>query len=260
MGANPDTVILGQTYKRIEEYNDSSGWGNWQLVERFYVRSDNMEKGYVMLLDSMQEYLAIDNSAQAGDTVQTVLIMGSWGPDPAYGISSVAVDSVFTLSNNGVTVTRQIVHPLWYPPMNSQLGEHIFWQAGIGGSYGPILYANAGDGFNEVNCLRVQGTYVYNDSPGGLPGIPCDCSLSPLGVEDRLALSYSVVSPNPSVGLFTLSGRKVPSSVSVYTYTGQLVWQGSGSNIDLTSQQPGIYTAVVISGCSSQAIRLMVVR
>ncbi len=215
-----------------------------------------------MLLDSMQEYLAIDVNATTGDTVAGVLVGFSTGSDPYYEIKSVIVDSVLVIENNGINVTRQFVHAIGWSPLAPYIEYYMFWQAGIGNSIGPLLQLGMVYGNTLPRCLRVQDNYIYSDQSGdpGLPGIPCDCSLSPLGVEDRPALSHSVASPNPSIGLFTLSGSKAPSSVSVYTYTGQLVWKGSGTNIDLTSQQPGVYSAVVASGQSSQAIRLMVVR
>ncbi len=112
MGPDPDTLIGGQTYKRIEEYNINGFSGDTELVQRFYVRSDSLGKGYVMLLDSVQEYLAVDVGANAGDTLHNVLTAIFWGSSPNFELKSVVVDSVVVLENNGVSVTRQFVHAL----------------------------------------------------------------------------------------------------------------------------------------------------
>ncbi|MBK6370933.1 MAG: hypothetical protein IPF64_14210 [Flavobacteriales bacterium] len=112
MESDPDTIILGQTYKRIDEYHRHSQFENEERVSRDYVRSTPDGKGYVMLLDSMQEYLAADVNAAAGDTVRDVLIKVGFGaePFPSYFLWDVVVDSIISLENNGVSVVRQFIH------------------------------------------------------------------------------------------------------------------------------------------------------
>lgn len=260
MGPQPDTLILGQTYKRIDEFNDALGFDTWQFVKHFYVRSDPNGKGYVMLLDSMQEYLVADVSAQAGDTVHDVLTLDTWGFDQNYSTCYVVVDSVRTFTNNGVTVARQFVHAQGWAA-NYPTSYRIFWQAGIGGSFGPILILSVVNNFMGLKCLRVQDTYVYTgqfDYPG-LPGIPCDCPLeSPLGLVEHPPAGAVRASPNPSSGLFDLHTRM--RSATVYDATGKRLFETSSSRIDLSAYSPGIYHALVHTAGGVRSVRLMVQR
>ncbi|MBZ0207155.1 MAG: T9SS type A sorting domain-containing protein [Flavobacteriales bacterium] len=256
MGADPDTVILGQTYKRIE-INASYNGQPPELVKYYYVRSDDTGKGYVLLLDSMQEYLAVDVGANAGDTVNDVLTIGTWGVDPYFEIQDIIVDSVRTYENNGVTVTRQFIHAENYPILDPGAAYFVFWQAGAGNSVGPVLQYTFADGFNQVICVRVQDTYVYSIQ-SGLPGVPCDCALSSVGVEEMPKVKSALISPNPSTGIFALSSPT--ESTTVYSPTGQELFQTTGSQIDLSAYPPGLYHAVVRTAQGVGHVRLMVLR
>jgi uncharacterized delta-60 repeat protein len=68
------------------------------------------------------------------------------------------------------------------------------------------------------------------------------------------------ISPNPSTGIFTLNNASTTNLITVYTSTGQQVWQGTGNTIDLTAQPPGVYTVVVATERGRQATRLVLVR
>lgn len=260
MGAEPDTAALGKIYKRIDEYNDAQGVDSWQFVRRYYVRSDSIGKGYVMLLDSMQEYLAADVSAVAGDTVDNVLTADSWGYGQTYWLKSVIVDSVVSYSNNGVTVTRQFVHAAQWEPSYPTSYE-IFWQAGMGNSYGPLLLLDVVGAFQVLDCLRQQDTYVcsMNFAYPGLPGIPCDCPLeSPLGVQDRTVVGQLWASPNPSTGLFLLNAGA--RSVIVFDALGSRLLTTNTPRIDLSDRPPGMYHALVRSDAGVGHLRLLVQR
>ena len=262
LGPDPDTVIAGQTYKRILEYIMNGSFDHSELVQRFYVRSDTTGKGYVMLLDSMQEYLAVDVAANAGDTIPNVLTSYTWGPDPDYEIRTVVVDSVLLLENNGITVNRLFIHAIGWEPLVPYVGYYMFWQSGIGGSTGPLLQLEMIYGNTNPDCLRLHDTYVYSEQSGnpGLPGIPCDCSLLPVGIEELHSAMTAFITPNPSTGQFILVLAQKAKSIAVYSATGQQIWQGSGNTIDLTTQPPGVYTAVVATERGRQAVRLVVVR
>ncbi|HQY79362.1 MAG TPA: T9SS type A sorting domain-containing protein [Flavobacteriales bacterium] len=262
LGPDPDTVIAGQTYKRILEYTMNGSFDNSELVQRFYVRSDTSGKGYVMLLDSMQEYLAVDVAANAGDTIPNVLTSYTWGPDPDYEIRTVVVDSILLLENNGITVNRLFIHAIGWEPLVPYIGYYMFWQSGIGGSTGPLLQLEIIYGNTDPDCLRLHDTYVYSEQSGnpGLPGIPCDCSLLPVGIEELHSAMTAFITPNPSTGQFILVLAQKAKSIAVYSATGQQIWQGSGNTIDLTTQPPGVYTAVVATERGRQAVRLVVVR
>lgn len=260
MGVDPDTVILGQTYQRIGEYDDALGWETWRFVRNYYVRSDSTGKGYIMLLDSMQEYLTADVSANVGDTVENVLTASSWGPWQGYMFRAVIVDSIGTFSNNGVTVLRRFVHALQFEP-SYPTSHEIFWQQGMGHSYGPFLFLTVSGNFQELECIREQDIYVYSNETvyPGLPGIPCNCPLeSPLAVEDISRTTGILARPNPSTGIFILVARM--RGAVLYDALGQRLFATSSSRIDLSGYPPGVYTALVLGEHGSYAVRLVVER
>jgi len=270
MGADPDTVILGQTYQRIEEYNMDSFSENVELVNRDYVRSAPDGKGYVMLLDSMQEYLAADINAAAGDTVRDVLIKEGFGaqPFPSYFLWDVVVDSIRTLENNGVIVRRMFIHLAGFQPGPQSQVYFNFWQAGIGNATGALFNSYISLGFFELMCLRVQDTFVYNRETAVpyLPGVPCECSILPVGIEDRTSEQVSI-GPNPSTGKFTFSTEQ-PMSIRVYDAFGRMVLRTVGKSVDLSSEPEGAYVAMFpssasgnnASGNGNQVVRLVVAR
>jgi hypothetical protein len=71
-----------------------------------------------------------------------------------------------------------------------------------------------------------------------------------------------MVYPNPSKGMFTLSGDAlVDAQVSVYTLDGKLVqtekMDGATSTIDGSNWMPGVYVAVVKSDAGSFAVKIV---
>ncbi|HQW07263.1 MAG: T9SS type A sorting domain-containing protein [Flavobacteriales bacterium] len=261
MRSDPDTVILGRTYKRIEEYNREAWAENSVFIQRYYVRSTPDGKGYVMLLDSMQEYLAADVSAAVGDTVHDVLAVWSSGPLPSFDLRNVVVDSIITLENNGVTVDRQFVHAVGVDPLVPYIGHYTFWQAGIGNSTGPLMQLGITLGNTEPICLRVEDTYVYNGNflLPGLPGIPCECSLLPVGIESRTN-AQPTIGPNPSTGLFNFTTSQRVLEAIIFDPQGRRILRTKEQYIDLTGCAPGLYTAVVTTTHGSQTVRLVVLR
>ncbi len=257
MGPDPDTVILGQTYKRIGVYAIHD-WQPPELVQNYYVRSDPSGKGYVMLLDSMQEYLAIDVGANVGDTVQDVLTVSSWESNAFYWIQPVIIDSAVTLENNGVTVTRKFIHAQSFIPY-PQDAFQIFWQEGIGGSYGPLINLTSSSGFTMLNCLHVQDTYVFSIQ-SGLPGVPCDCALATVGITEVGPNKEGEVQeglrlfPNPADGFFAVIADFFPekddANVRVYGPTGNLAlsfaMQGPKHRVDASGLH-GLFMVVVES-------------
>ena len=261
MGSDPDTVILGQTYKRIEEYHMNSMYENVERVNQDYVRSLPDGKGYVMLLDSMQEYLAADINAAAGDTVRDVLIKEGFGaqPFPSYFLWDVVVDSIRTLENNGVIVRRMFIHLAGFQPGPQSQVYFNFWQAGIGNATGALFNSYISLGFFELMCLRVQATFVYNRETAVpyLPGVPCECSILPVGIEDRTSEQVSI-GPNPSTGRFVFSAPYQIFQTLIVDSQGREVLRTRASSIDLSTYAQGLYTAFVSTAQGRQVVRLVV--
>lgn len=202
----------------------------------------------------------MDIAAITGDTVHNVLMANTWGVDQMYTIGSVVVDSIVTYTNNDISVTRHyFASPEWglaFPTSNE-----MFWQAGIGGSFGPLAIESVVDAFEHVSCLRQQDTYVcsMDFAYPGLPGIPCDCPLdSPLGIENPVTARLVLVSPNPSAGLFTLDARI--RSAAIYDAIGIHLFTTNTSRIDLAAYSPGIYHAHVLFENGVSRVQLVVQR
>lgn len=258
MGAAPDTLISGEVYKRIFRFKDSWCFGGyWYLDGEFYVRSDDMGRGYVFLLDSMQEYLSIDNNAQVGDTLDSVILTGMYGDDESMGLGSVSIDSIYTLTINGMPITRKTINPLCCGAATPELALEIFWQVDMGTSYGPVLNAGAGYGFNSTQCMRIQNTNVFSNGPTS--GIECDCPFDLTVNIDRASWSLlSSAHPNPSTGLFHLG--HLAEKISIYNAQGKLLFRQHGNEVDLSAHPPGVYTAVVQTARGKIAQRLVVMR
>jgi hypothetical protein len=251
MGIFPDTLINATGYKKISEYNSATG--QFILIRDYYVRSDPNGRGYVYLPDSMAEFLTGDIFAESGDTVRNVLFAVSGESYVSYLLEDFIVDSVVQLSNAGVTVTRQYLDPTGFNPLGA---SQVFWQAGMGTSFGPVMEGSGG----FVLC-GVGNAIQYDLGNNGLPGpdnVGEICWPISTNVNEGCVDKKPVFIPNPSTGIFTI-GIPTPST-TVYTSTGQQVWKGTGNTIDLSSQPPGVYTAVVATERGRQAVRLVVVR
>lgn len=255
MDASPDTLIGSTIYKTITEYNNYTG--TWVVQRTYFVRSDPDGKGYVFLPDSMAEFLTGDISAQVGDTVADVLFAISGPNYVSYFLRDLAVDSIVVLTNAGVTVTRHYLDPLIFNPVGSY---GVFWQAGSGTSFGPVL---EGSGLFEL--CGVGGTIQYDLGNSGLPGpagVKQICWPLHTGIVRSTSLSKIFAIPNPSTGQFTFTAQ-LPILISVYDAFGRLVLQTFGKSVDLSSEPEGIYVAKVSSnatGNRDQVVRLVVAR
>ena len=226
MSHEPDTLILGQSYKVIREYHGG-------LYRRHYVRSAPDGKGYVFLMDSLAEYLTGDTAALAGDTVHNVLV---WNEDlencPVFGFNfmDVIVDSVVVLSSQGVSITRQYCHSSCHDP-SGVFDPFFFWQAGLGTSAGPYLQVRSFGAVIAILCAVVQGVTVCGTqiSPDGhhqgMPGGP-PCCIANSAVPEHAAGPSVRVAPNPSPGVFKFEGSG-RWSITVVDAEGRVVLKTS---------------------------------
>ena len=158
---------------------------------------------------------------------------------------------------NGVTTTRQIVKPLCCGAVTPELAMEIFWQVGMGASFGPMLDSWAGDGFHQIQCMRILDTNVYRT--GSTSGIECDCPFELTVNINRVAdRTLPAATPNPSTGLFHLA--QASAQITVYNAQGRLLFRQHGDEVDLSAYPPGVYTAVVQTAKGSSALRLVVMR
>ncbi len=260
MRPDPDTVIMGKTYKILEEFTDQSG--NWELEREYYVRSTPDGKGYLYLPDSAAEFVVGDTAALAGDTVHQVLCwydgyQGNCGShSQEYAFLDAVVDSVVSISNMGVTVRRHFVRLLCADDLDPE-PQRFFWQAGMGTSFGPVLrIGNTLGWWNVPVCATVDGVNQFG--PLGLPGgVPC-CGPITIGLEEESNIPIDPVRLLDPAGLYVLLGL-VQGPVVVCDLKGATVLTTSSHLIDLTDRPSGVYVAQMNTSAGRQAARLVVV-
>jgi hypothetical protein len=202
MNSDPDTIIGTATYQRVTG-------NNWHWTNLFHVRSSDDGKGY-MYVPSVGEFLTGDLNAVVGDTVHDVMVVSSVDecpPAPQFNLVPMVVDSVVTLSNLGVTVTRTFVHTPCYVDANF-IPANFFWQGGMGTAHGPFLVLTPGLSHLDLRCSMVDGIGQFNwvNEPGNLPGGPACCAPLTNSVEDLAgAISLRLV-PDPCFNEVRLVG------------------------------------------------------
>lgn len=264
MDADPDTTIMGQIYKRVREYRGIYGETSFELRDRHYVRSAEDGKGYVFLLDSMAEYLTGDTAAQAGDTLQNVLVWNDMSDCYPFDfvLFDVIVDSVVTISNAGVTVRRHFAHTPCYLVTPGQFQPYrFFWQAGMGTSAGPYMHIRSGFVPITMICMMSGSSTRYSiwgAGPGQPGGDQCCWPITiSNAVVERSPRSSITATPNPSTGLFSFNATG-PIALEVFNSLGQPLMNVNGRSIDLSARPEGIYVVHLASGKERAVLRLIV--
>lgn len=241
-----DTVINGNTYKKIDEFDDRNG--PYEFVRQYLVRSSADGKGYLYLPDSAAEFLTGDASALAGDTVFDVI---KYYPPPvdSYFISDAIVDSVVMITNNNISVIRHYLSGSWL----WQEAYLNFWQAGMGTSAGPILRLHG-----IIWDAIVNDTVRYSVDVDDLGGYAI-CHQYMVGVNDDMRPQALIVSPNPSPSHFQLMGATI-GKVQVFDVFGKEVLTTTGYSMDLSAEPPGHYYARVETPQGLRMVHLVVTR
>ena len=273
MDGDPDTMILGQVYKRIREYRGLNGEVSFVLWDRHYVRSAEDGKGYVFLLDSVAEYVTGDTAAQAGDTIQNVLAWNQLsechqqGQTQNLALYTVVVDSVVLLTYEGVTVRRHFVHTPCYLASPSFESYRFFWQAGMGSSAGPYMQLRSGFVPIEMSCAMAGDLAVFGlemDQVNGHIGLPggvqcCWPVTVPDALDEKNPEGAIIATPNPSTGIFKINAEK-DVNCEVSDMMGRRVMYVEGNSIDLSAEPEGMYVAKASRGDLRSVLRLVVRR
>lgn len=262
MDSDPDTLINGVIYQRIESHMDpNTQFYPWYWT--YYVRSAPDGKGYMYLLDSLAEYMTMDVSAGVGDTVFDVL---AWNPVvtcagniPGSNLVflDVVVMGIDTVENLGVSVVRHDLQPLDCVLLEGP----YFWQAGLGTSQGAMLGITTGFDEVELKFAAINDTCYFNafTNPFGLPGGPSCCTWVDGIAEQGLGRGAIRAMPNPNNGQCTID---LPMSLrasdglvlSVHDITGQLVqrmplvFNAQGVKLDLRARAKGVYHVELTDG------------
>ncbi|NJM78766.1 MAG: T9SS type A sorting domain-containing protein [Flavobacterium sp.] len=90
----------------------------------------------------------------------------------------------------------------------------------------------------------VQVNTIYADYEIILENIPCSQTLS---TDDIIAENELIVFPNPTSGIFTISGIETIDKTIIYNSLGQKIFDGNQSQIDISNFSNGIYFLEILS-------------
>lgn len=244
----PGFPCSGATYWYDALVNDTviNGIGYTWLNNGGAIRDDLAGKVHIVPLGDTQEQLLYDFSAQPGDTLSGLF-------SEIWGIHSQVIVTVDTVTINGEDRRRMgVSHLDWGGSEASN-----YWIQGVGSLTGPIQTCRCPSvsGMTALSCMSENGIAQY----GGAVGQAYDCLIH-LSVEE-LGVEYPVMTihPNPSTGLFTLSGTDLPVQVSVIDIQGREIQRTRERTIDLAGHPPGIYTGVVTTEQWRRSLRLLII-
>jgi hypothetical protein len=266
MGLDPDTLIGGTSYKKVNAIGNASG--SYEFIGEYYVRSDPSGKGYLYLPSIGVEVLTGDVATQVGDTVQDVLVAVWNAPGFTFLFRDLVVDSVVLLSNEGVSVTRHYLDPTpidQFNPFNPISPSQVFWQAGMGTAYGPFVIGSS----SFYQCV-VNDTMQYDISNDGLPGPggagqlcwQLNLATPETAMRGQVGLK---ISPNPVADDLVIelvgSAAHRGGRLALYDPTGRVVLeaqlQGPGVVLDV-SPMNGFYTVVIESEATRMIERVII--
>jgi hypothetical protein len=199
-----------------------------------------------------RSYLLYDFDVQVGDSL--MVWVGGGGYDNADGQTLMfieSVDSVYLAGKYRKVIGIENQDALW-----GNQGITQWWIQGIGGT-GDLLGSTGAQSLDitgGLECMSASDTIWWAFGPFGAPGT---CGL--VGVEEHPRQASARASPNPSSGLFEITGH-LSGPIIVQDVQGRVVLRTQGSVIDLSNFPCGVYSAVPSSTRYSQAIRLVVAR
>ena len=156
-------------------------------------------------------------------------------------------------SNNDTTLNESWIAGAWsngsrytYTYINNLKHTHFFetWTNGAwAGMFGGYIYycANSNCVSSDISYQAVNGTtWEKKDSSNTF------CSLFVNVTENENKNSFFTISPNPSIGIFSISNIQYPvSRVEIYNVTGECIYKSAILNpeslIDLRSRPKGMY-------------------
>jgi hypothetical protein len=133
--------------------------------------------------------------------------------------------------------------------------------AGQGGA-GYMYEADSLD--NVIWQFNAEGTpkaFRYECKyPGIIALLDNPCAINETSIEEQTQLNL-VISPNPSAGIFTISGIQTTNfTVTVLNPYGQLIKKLNTARIDLTDCEDGIYFITIEDGKGSSSLKVVSLR
>jgi len=247
-----DTIIDGLLYKKINEttggYSGGCSCFPPEDLGPGYLRDDTAARMVYWRQPGMaSDTLLYDFTMELGDTLH-----GLYGNTGLCSTAVLTVQSIDSILMGGSYRRRINFSP--DPCTPTSIIEGMGSTTGLTSCH--VTPAELGI---TLVCFTVDGELLYTTPCGSPDLIACSETLG-IPAANSTTKPDALVTPNPSTGLFTIGAAAKTYAISVFTSTGELVWQGQGNTIDLRVQQPGVYTAVVVSERYRQMERLMVIR
>ncbi|MFW6328120.1 MAG: T9SS type A sorting domain-containing protein [Bacteroidota bacterium] len=230
-----DTVLLGETYKKVYKTNYDS-----TLIWKKYfgaIREDSNARIYFLIDSVYSSYGDLYFPGEFTDTTEVLLY------DFSAGIGDTVIVPNYLDSNNIITQidSIQIIgeYRKKYVISTFSYGSE-YWIEGIGsinGLFGPALYED----FNMTDLLCYEDSVIFWDNPEFVGGC------FDVGIESESLSQKSIkVFPNPvSSVLSVVEGNEVIGTVEVYNLAGQRIFNnrvdGKQLQIYVADWNPGLY-------------------
>jgi hypothetical protein len=260
-----DTLINSMEYIKIT-LRFYSGAGYYAGA----FRNGNPGKVYYMPIDSINEYVLFDFTANTGDTVTNVAYhMEGWGGDfvDAYNF---IVDSTGYVQCGPYNLKFLFLHtdadfPAWVEPP-------LIWVEKIGCLHGGIFNSMLNTWlFNNIWCMHNNDTVYYHGSVwpplNGISYVNDSC-INPqhVNVKENNLSSISFT-PNPIQNILYIDGLpQLPDmKLSIYNLSGKEVYQKNLSKEDNSQWiitdlmiKPGLYLAIITSKKETLCIKKLI--
>lgn len=244
-----DTLINDTVYSALRGYGN---WSSWPGIFCGGLFDNGIGQVYYYHPNTSSTNLLMDFDVMPGDSVVNVSTGSAFDNTTTLRTLYIVQVDTILIGNRW----RKAIGIVGAPPAQIGYDPIHWWIEGIGGTGGLLETSGlmALDISGGLECMSLGDSILWHWGPAGYPG-----SCLSVGIEEESNDHELRASPNPSTGRFQLSGNfQVPAQV--FDVVGSLVAAPTSSTIDLTTQPPGIYTAVITSSAGRQVLRLVVER
>lgn len=222
-------------------------WGMWNINAFVEVTPDN---GYIVSVrDSNTLQVAFKT-----DSVGNLEWTQNFGD--GYGCIAQTIDSGFAVfGNTYFTKTDSNGNVIFTKTTNF---NPLFWRATTDNGF----ITTTGNYLIKTDC---QGNYTFWDTVSCYPYATIDTTndttITPNGVIDIQQASNVVIYPNPSEGIFTVSGTGI-RQIELFDLTGKFIFKkeesGPSITIDLSAYKKGLYFVKIVTNSETSIKKLVI--
>jgi Secretion system C-terminal sorting domain len=211
-------------------------------------RSDTSGRTFYIPADSSQEFLLMDLSVNAGDTVN--VLYNAFQSPSATILKDAIVDSVNYITVGPYNLKRVYVR---FPPIVSS--ENI-WIEKIG-TTGGFFSRTEGLGYTFLQCMSFNDTTYYSNSfpnPNQTPPVYYSgtCQV-PNGIQNLSELASALIDPNPVTDFLfikNVSNHNEFNEIKIFDSLFRLIYKSNNvsedlSTIDVRLLQSGLYYLIL---------------